>query len=336
MAMQEMSDTGLTVPGMTEPPRLYDVIADPVHVPVRPAQQPLHAIGAHLSRPFRQRPPVLALQARDQPGHIMAGRARREEVGLLLQRAGPAAPAGVLRPLPQRARHRGQRLAAGALPGQGLQAGRERIATDWPVPGPSYLPLYLDAGSGTLSRSRPAAASVSYDSERAGNGRGRATFDFRFDAAAEVVGGMKLRVWMSAPDADDLDVFVAVQKLDAYGDLVGFPFCAVFEDGPVALGWLRASHRELDQARSRPWQPVLAHRRSLPIAPGEIVPLEIEILPSGTRFGSGETLRLVIQGRDIYRYPRPLIQAPHDDLTNAADTSSTAVASTTRTCSYPC
>ncbi|MGH3197267.1 MAG: CocE/NonD family hydrolase C-terminal non-catalytic domain-containing protein [Streptosporangiaceae bacterium] len=182
--------------------------------------------------------------------------------------------------------------------------------------GTSYLPLYLEAGSGTLSRSRPPAASVSYDSERQGNGRGRATFDFRFDTPAEVVGGMKLRVWMSASDADDLDVFVAVQKLDAYGDLVGFPFYAVFEDGPVALGWLRASHRELDQSRSRPWQPVLAHQRSLRLAPGEIVPLEIEILPSGTRFGPGETLRLVIQGQDVYRYPRPLIQAWHDDLVN--------------------
>jgi hypothetical protein len=46
---------------------------------------------------------------------------------------------------------------------------------------------------------------------------------------------MKLRIWMSAPDARDMDVFVAVQKLDAYGDLTGFPFYAVFEDGPVAL-----------------------------------------------------------------------------------------------------
>ena len=62
------------------------------------------------------------------------------------------------------------------------QAGRWRTAADWPVPGTSYQPLYLEAGSGTLSRSRPAAASVSYDSERAGNGRGRATFDFCFDA----------------------------------------------------------------------------------------------------------------------------------------------------------
>ena len=46
------------------------IIADPVHVPVRAAQQPLHAVGAHLARPLRQRPPVLPLQARDQPGHI--------------------------------------------------------------------------------------------------------------------------------------------------------------------------------------------------------------------------------------------------------------------------
>jgi Biotin carboxylase, N-terminal domain/X-Pro dipeptidyl-peptidase C-terminal non-catalytic domain len=42
----------------------------------------------------------------------------------------------------------------------------------------------------------------------------------------------------------------------------------------------------------------------------------LEILPSGTRFEPGETLRLVIQGKDVYRYPRPLIQALHDDLVN--------------------
>ena len=198
----------------------------------------------------------------------------------------------------------------------GGHAGRWRTAAGWPVPGSSYQPLYLDAAAGMLTRTRPAVATVSYDSERSGRGRGRATFDFRFSAATEAVGGMKLRVWMSAPDADDLDVFVAVQKLDRYGNPVGFPFYAVFEDGPVALGWIRASHRELDQARSAPWQPVLAHRRELRLAAGEIVPLEIEILPSGTLFRPGETLRLVIQGTDVYRYPRPLIQALHDDSVN--------------------
>ncbi len=48
-----------------------DIIAEPVDVPVRPAQQPLHPVRAHLVSPFRQRPPVFPLQARDQPGHIL-------------------------------------------------------------------------------------------------------------------------------------------------------------------------------------------------------------------------------------------------------------------------
>ena len=160
-------------------------------------------------------------------------------------------------------------------------AGTWKTAADWPVPGTSYLPLYLDTAAGTLARALPsAAATVSYDSEQTGRGGRRATFDACFGSATEVVGGMKLRVRLSAPDADDMDVFVAVQKLDAYRDVTGFPFYAGFEDGPVALGWIRASHRELDETRSKPWQPVLAHRRELPVTPAEPVPLEIEILPS--------------------------------------------------------
>lgn len=195
--------------------------------------------------------------------------------------------------------------------------GSRKSATDWPLPGTEYERLFLDAGSGLLRREAPAAeATVAYDSERTGQARGRATFDLRFDAAAELVGNAKLRVWMSAPEADDMDVFVAVQKLDRYGDLVGFPYYAVFTDGPVALGWIRASHRELDEQQSTPWQPVLAHQRERKPGRGTTVPLDIEILPSGTRFGPGETLRLVVAGTDIYRQPRPLMQTFHDDSVN--------------------
>jgi uncharacterized protein len=195
--------------------------------------------------------------------------------------------------------------------------GTFKPAGDFPLPGTEYAPLYLDAAAGALRHEAPAEESVAvYDSERAGRWRGRVTFDYRFDTETELVGNSKLRCWMSAPDSDDMDLFVAVQKLDAYGDHVGFPYYAVFEEGPVALGWIRASHRDLDEQRSTPWQPVLAHRRELKLSRDEIVPLEIEILPSGTRFAAGETLRLVVQGRDIYRYPRPLIQAFHDDSVN--------------------
>jgi uncharacterized protein len=199
-------------------------------------------------------------------------------------------------------------------------AGVAKAAADWPLPGTRYQRLFLDAGSGSLTPGKPdAEESVGYDSERTGRGRDRATFDLRFDARAEIVGNASLRIWMSAAGAADLDVFVALQKLDRYGELVGFPFYAVFEDGPVALGWIRASHRELDEHRSTPHQPVLAHRREVKPGRGKIVPLDIEILPSGTRFAPGETLRLVIQGKDIYRQPRPLIQAFHDDTVNQGE-----------------
>jgi predicted acyl esterase len=128
---------------------------------------------------------------------------------------------------------------------------------------------------------------------------------------------MKLRLFVATEQGDDLDLFVAIQKLDLSGKLVPFTFYAQFEDGPVALGWLRVSHREIDMDRSTEYQPVLAHQRELKVRPGEVVPVDIEIWPSGTTFAPGETLRLVIQGSDIYRYPEPLVYTRHQDSVNA-------------------
>jgi predicted acyl esterase len=168
-----------------------------------------------------------------------------------------------------------------------------------------------------LSRTPPQSdGEVAYTADRAGSPT-RAVFDFTFDRAAELIGHMKLRLFMSAEGADDMDIFVAVQKLDRAGAVVPFAYYAQFEDGPVALGWLRASHRELDPQRSREHQPVLAHRRELKVKPGEIVPLDVEIWPSGTCFAGGEKLRLMIQGSDIYDYPKPSVYARHEELVNA-------------------
>jgi uncharacterized protein len=41
-----------------------------------------------------------------------------------------------------------------------------------------------------------------------------------------------------------------------------------------------------------------------------------QIWPSGTAFAAGDTLRLVIQGSDIYRYPEPLVYARHEATVN--------------------
>jgi predicted acyl esterase len=61
---------------------------------------------------------------------------------------------------------------------------------------------------------------------------------------------------------------------------------------------------------------VLAHQRAMPVSPGEVVRLDIEVLPSGTRFEAGERLLLVVQGSDVNRYPRPAVYARHEDAVN--------------------
>ena len=205
--------------------------------------------------------------------------------------------------------------------------GAMKTENEWPIARTQYTKLYLDAGTGLLDR-RPvseegscryfAADAIVEPAQRPGQEQLslRAQFDFTFGQPTELIGHMKLRVWAAAEDADDMDIFVAIQKLDVAGNLVPFAFWAHFDDGPVALGWLRASHRELDQAKSTKYQPILSHRSEQKLEPGAIVPLEIEIWPSGTRFEAGEKLRLVVQGTDIYTYPKPVMSDRHEDSVN--------------------
>ena len=52
----------------------------------------------------------------------------------------------------------------------------------------------------------------------------QARFDHRFAETTELVGPMKLKLWVEARGADDMDLFVAVQKLDGGGAVVPFSF----------------------------------------------------------------------------------------------------------------
>jgi predicted acyl esterase len=161
-------------------------------------------------------------------------------------------------------------------------------------------------------------ASCSYDSLGSGPGAHRAEFEFVFDEVTELTGHMKLTLFMAAEVADDMDLFVGVYKFDARGELVPFAYYTYFNDGPVALGWLRASHRELDPARSTEHQPVLRHERELKLQPGKVERLDIEIWPSGTLFEAGSRLKLIVQGTDLQKYSktRHPVYTRHEDSVN--------------------
>ena len=181
--------------------------------------------------------------------------------------------------------------------------GTFRAEDEWPIARTELRKLYLDAGQGALLDAPAFSGSEARYEPQADEGR--AVFDYVFAADTELTGHMKLHLWVEAVGANDMDLFVGVQKLDRQGEIVPFVFYALMENGPVALGWLRASHRDLDTQRSKPEQPVHTHTREVPLAPGERVPVEIEIWPSSTLFRAGERLRLVVQGQDLMREGLP-------------------------------
>ena len=176
-----------------------------------------------------------------------------------------------------------------------------RNEENWPLLSVQPALLYLCANTSSLLR-EPVAAEGKVQYKPASR-NGRAAFSLRFERAVELIGCMRLKLWVSTSEGDDLDIFVVVRKLDSTGSEVFFSGYNGFPRDGVAKGWLRASHRELDASRSTPLRPWHCHTRIEKLRPGDIVPLEIEIWPSATLFEAGCTLQLTIQGHDAARYP---------------------------------
>lgn len=66
----------------------------------------------------------------------------------------------------------------------------------------------------------------------------------------------------------------------------------------VTEGWLKASHRALDPARSTPTSPYHSHTKSEPLEPGKIYPFQIEIWPTCWVFKKGHRIRVELMAFD--------------------------------------
>lgn len=167
----------------------------------------------------------------------------------------------------------------------------KRAENEFPLARTRYQILYLDASAGVLLPERPTEGMISY---RADDDKGEAAFVFRFNTDTELTGYMKLRLWVAADQADDMDLFVYIQKVDAQGNMLPIMMLSTPNVSPV--GRLRVSHRQLDPLRSTPQEPYLTHAVEERLGPGEIVPVEIAIRPLGMRWHAGQQLRVAVTG----------------------------------------
>lgn len=178
--------------------------------------------------------------------------------------------------------------------------GNTKTATNFPLPNTKETALYLDGSDMTLKDLKPETSTkVSYNSES--EGKDEVRFNKVFNEDTELTGNMKLKLWVSAEEADDMDLFVGIKKINKQGEEVNFPDFNHIEHGQVASGWLRVSHRELDTEKSTPLQPWHKHETELKLAKDEIVPVEIEILPSSTLFKKGEQLEVVVKASEVVK-----------------------------------
>ncbi|GAA2534563.1 hydrolase [Winogradskya humida] len=171
--------------------------------------------------------------------------------------------------------------------------------------------FYLDARTRTLTGTAPAEATEATYAVQANPDA--VSFLARFDDETVLVGYPKAHLFVEARDADDMDLFVLVQKLDAHGTpLQAFTVPNqsarahdLTDHGATILrykgsdGRLRVSARHLDETLTTDDVPAHSFDRIEKLSPGEIVEIEIDLFPVGLAFHPGEQLRFVVSSRNL-------------------------------------
>ena len=186
-----------------------------------------------------------------------------------------------------------------------------RAEHTWPIDRTLWVPYYLDTSNLELSlESEISPTQVTYLNNEDG-----VTFKTKpFDKEIEFTGPIALKLWASSA-ACDIDFFVVLRCFDTNEQEVFFT--GAHEPVPLAVGWLRGSHRKLDMDKSKPYRPYHTHDQIEQLESGAIYPFEIEILPSSLIFPKGYQLAVTILGKDfIVQKPGRILHTYPEDRSN--------------------
>ena len=190
-----------------------------------------------------------------------------------------------------------------------------RHEREWPLARTQWTKLYFNLAAGALAKEMPGTpASRTYAASSLGTmgstsasssqvmgggikpGMGLSLETAPLTEDLEITGPLAASFWVSS-SSEDMDLFLTLRNIDTQGN-------DIMETGqqgtpvPVAKGWLRVSHRELDDKLSLPYRPYHKHTRRLFLKPAEIVKVDVEIWPTSMVFKKGRRIRLDIQPRD--------------------------------------
>ena len=168
-----------------------------------------------------------------------------------------------------------------------------RGENEWPLSRTQWTNYFLQPDGLALTPQAPEAAAT-LDYETTGDG-----LTFRtppMPQSVEITGPVAAKLFVSSP-TKDADIFLALRLFDPDGREITF-IGSNDPRVPVGLGWLRASQRKLDPARSLPYRPWHTHDEEWPLSPGEPVELDVEIWPTSIVVPPGYRLALTVRGKD--------------------------------------
>jgi predicted acyl esterase len=208
-----------------------------------------------------------------------------------------------------------------------------RPENEFPLARQIHKKMFLDCAKFELQMQQEVsnASSTSFDGPT-----GKVEFFYTASEDMELVGFFSLKLWVEAVDTDDLDLFVKISKMGSDGTLLettcidaGYlqpdpeasrqlardkhqegdkSFDLFFSEG--STGRLRVSHRELNEAKSTPSEPVYTHRKEQKLSPGEIIPVVIEMWPHGMLWSKGQKLKLTVSGYNTRPEHLPHLKPP--------------------------
>lgn len=166
----------------------------------------------------------------------------------------------------------------------------DREEEDFPIPRTRYKKLYLNANENTLENGQVSVESYAqYDSDRKKSG---ISFSMKMSADTEITGYMKLRLWVSALDHDDMDLCVKLEKRRPNGLKYKYTLGPGMDTS--AKGYIRVSLRALDEVKSTEENPRQSMKEEQKLKTGEVVPVDILIWPMGLKFKKGDILRITV------------------------------------------
>jgi predicted acyl esterase len=167
-----------------------------------------------------------------------------------------------------------------------------RAENEWPLARTQWTKYFLQPDLALTPQLTATATTLSYNT--AGSGLTFSTPPMT--KSIEITGPVAAKLWVSS-ETTDADLFLALRVFDPDGKEITF-IGSNDPRVPVGLGWLRASHRKLDPAKSLPHRPWHTHDEAWPLRPGEPVELNIEIWPTSIVVPPGYRLALTVSGKD--------------------------------------